>query len=337
MAKLVGFDIGENSVKMVYFSGRDLKKAVSVELPDNMVSGERILSMDAMADFIKSMAKANGIPLSDAGFVLGSDECFTRMVTVPVMTEQQLIYNLPYEFHDFLTEEKKNYFFDYSMQDIINDDNGNPDKMELFACAILKRLVEDYRGMFRRAGLKLKMLTPTESAYSALLRFHATKFDRTETDRCIVNLGHHSTNLHIYQDAKFDSRREIDVGGAELDRLIGEHYGVDVHVAHSYKMNNYEDVLSSDYALELYSRVATEIIRAVNFYNYNNRERDLRDIYLCGGGAGIEPLRGTIADMTKLNIHSADDLLPQKCRIGESGLYLRAIACVFESFAGGKK
>ena len=41
MEKIVGFDIGESSVKLVYFAGADLKKAVTAELPDNMVSGSR--------------------------------------------------------------------------------------------------------------------------------------------------------------------------------------------------------------------------------------------------------------------------------------------------------
>ena len=69
LEKIVGFDIGESSVKLVYFAGADLKKAVTAELPDNMVSGSRILSMDAMADFLRQMAKSNGIPLTHAALV----------------------------------------------------------------------------------------------------------------------------------------------------------------------------------------------------------------------------------------------------------------------------
>ena len=69
MGKLVGFYIGENSVKMVYFSGRELKRAITAELPDAMVSNGRILSMDAMADFIRDMAKGHGIPLTNAAMV----------------------------------------------------------------------------------------------------------------------------------------------------------------------------------------------------------------------------------------------------------------------------
>ena len=34
MGKTVGFEIGDHSVKLVYFAGKELKKAVSVALPD---------------------------------------------------------------------------------------------------------------------------------------------------------------------------------------------------------------------------------------------------------------------------------------------------------------
>ena len=51
MEKIVGFDIGESSVKLVYFAGADLKKAVTAELPDNMVSGSRILSIHNIVQY----------------------------------------------------------------------------------------------------------------------------------------------------------------------------------------------------------------------------------------------------------------------------------------------
>lgn len=117
MKKIVGIDIGGSSVKLAYFAGSTLKKAAMAPLPDNMVADGRILSMDAMADFLRQAARDNGIPLTNAAVVLPSTEVFTRELTMPAMTEQQLAYNLPFEFHDFLTEEKSKYFFDYSVRD----------------------------------------------------------------------------------------------------------------------------------------------------------------------------------------------------------------------------
>lgn len=51
--QITAFDIGECMVKAACFTGGKLKKVMAKELPDNMVSGGEIVSMDAMADFIK--------------------------------------------------------------------------------------------------------------------------------------------------------------------------------------------------------------------------------------------------------------------------------------------
>lgn len=337
MSKIVGFDIGESSVKMVFFSGRELKKAVSVEMPDAMVSGGRILSMDAMADFLHDAAKGHGIPLAGAALVVPSSEVYTRAITMPAMTEQQLSYNLPYEFRDFLTEEKSHYFFDYSVRRIQRDENGHPKEMELFACAMLKSTVEAYRAMFRRAGFRLRVLTPTECAYGAVLSAYLRRAgeEAGEKDRCIVSVGHSSTHLYIFRGAEFDSRRQIDIGGRQLDEQIAEHCGVDVHLAGSYKLSDYNGVLESDYAHELYSRLAVEIVKAVNFYNYNNRDRELRDVYIAGGGGGMEALLRTVSEETKLVLHRADELLAPSVQTDEPWLYLRAIGGVNEGIRGG--
>ena len=89
MKKIVGIDIGGSSVKLAYFAGSTLKKAAMAPLPDNMVADGRILSMDAMADFLRQAARDNGIPLTNAAVVLPSTEVFTRELTMPAMTEQR--------------------------------------------------------------------------------------------------------------------------------------------------------------------------------------------------------------------------------------------------------
>ena len=224
MNKIVGLDIGENSVKMAYFAGRELKRTAKLELPDAMVSGGRILSMDAMADFLHDAAKGSGIPLTNAALVVPASEVYPRIIPLPAMTEQQLFYNLPYEFRDFLTEEKSKYFFDYAVRRIVNDETGHPKEMELFACAILKTTVEGYRAMLHRAGFRLRVLTVTECAYGAVLGAYLkrTGAENDDKDRCIVSIGHRSTHLYIYHGATFDSRREIDVGGRLIDEQIAE-------------------------------------------------------------------------------------------------------------------
>ena len=335
MKKIVGIDIGGSSVKLAYFAGSTLKKAAMAPLPDNMVADGRILSMDAMADFLRQTAKSNGIPLTHAALVLPSTEVFTRELVMPAMTEQQLRYNLPYEFRDFLTDEKSKYYFDYSMRDILRDQDGYPTEMTLLACAMLKETAERYRAMMRRAGFKLQVLTPSECAYAGVLAAYYRRTGLPQRDMCIVNLGYTAAYLYIYRGAFFESRREIDLGLNRLEQLVAEHCGVDIHVAHSYVLQNYNDVLSSDYAQSFYARIAVEVMKAVNFFNYNNRQQELTDLCLCSGGCNIGPLRQALAETTHLHLHTAQELLGDDVTLDEPWMYLRAIGGVDEGLRGG--
>lgn len=336
MKKIVGIEICEESVRFAYFTGRELKKSAMAEMPDGLMSGGRILSMDAMADFLRDSAKGSGIPLTACALVLPSSEVFTRAVTVPAMTEQQLAYNLPYEFHDFLTEEKSKYFFDYSVRRVLRDEDGMPKEMELLACAMLKSRVEEYRAMLHRAGFKLKVLTPAECAYAAVLAFAEERED-VQRESCIVALGQSSSHLYIYHGHEFDSHREIDIGSAMLDELIAEHCSVDVHVARGYRRQNYNGVLETDYARDIYARIAVEVVKAVNFYNYNNRDRELTDVYFCGGD-NIVPLLRAMDENTKLRVRPAEELLTEEMRPKEdSWMYLGAIGAVGEGMRGEAK
>ena len=288
MKKIVGIDIGGSSVKLAYFAGSTLKKAAMAPLPDNMVADGRILSMDAMADFLRQAARDNGIPLTNAAVV-----------------------------------------------DILRDQDGYPTEMTLLACAMLKETAERYRAMMRRAGFKLQVLTPSECAYAGVLAAYYRRTGLPQRDMCIVNLGYTAAYLYIYRGAFFESRREIDLGLNRLEQLVAEHCGVDIHVAHSYVLQNYNDVLSSDYAQSFYARIAVEVMKAVNFFNYNNRERELTQLCLCGGGSAIQPLYDTIADTTGMTLHTSAELLGQRMSTEEPWMYLRAIGGVDLGIKGG--
>lgn len=59
----------------------------------------------------------------------------------------------------------------------------------------------------------------------------------------------------------------------------------------------------------VYARIAVEVMKAVNFFNYNNRQQELTDLCLCSGGCNIIPLRQALAETTHLHLHTAQELL----------------------------
>ena len=76
--------------------------------------------------------------------------------------------------------------------------------------------------------------------------------------------------------------------------------------------------------------MAAEITKAVNFYNYNNREKTLERVYLCGGGAAIPQIHDAIRQLTDLEIIPSSALLPEGVTPAAPYLYPRAIGCALQ-------
>ena len=326
-SQITCFDIGEMSLKMVHFSGNSVKKTVEADMPNNMISDGQIVSPEAFSQFILEQAKANGIPRKDAALVLPASNVHVRTAVVPVMNEAQLKYNLPFEFKDYLAADKSRYIFDYEVLEPVLDDDGKPVELRLFACAALKEVVEKYVKIFADAGFRLTRVVPEEYVYARLCRGDTAIPAPKHESLAIIDLGQSDSRIHILHNGEYDSKRVIDIGVKELETVIAEASFSDIYMAHSYKRTNHDNVLNHEKCLELYNRISVEILKSINFYNYNNREQELKDIYLIGGGAAIEPLADTIRQMTGLNIDPAADLVKGAYSVDEPWLYLRAICC----------
>ena len=328
--QLTAFDIGESMVKIVSVSGGQVKKAVCAQMPDNLVSDGVILFNDAMADTLKSTLASSGMGKGKAAVILPDRLVFARNVTVPPMTEAQLKYNLPFEFKDYLTQEKSQYYFDYSVQEIVKE-GEEPKEMRLFACATLKETIEQYRTVFRLAGCKLVNAIPEEVAYGSLVARHIESHpEEGDQDYCLVDVGYRGLRMYIYRGSEFRNRRTVDLGLYNLEQEIADARGVDIHVAHTHLMTNYQDAQGLDASRELYNRMAVEIMKSVNFYNYNNRDRSLHRICLCCGGGAIAPLQEAITRMTDLEILPASALIPGADKLENPWIYARAVGCALQ-------
>ncbi|MDO4516830.1 MAG: pilus assembly protein PilM [Bacillota bacterium] len=304
---MLGFDIGACELKLALWDGGCVRWAVSVPLPDHLVKNGVIISYTAMTDFIKETLREQHLKVKDCAVILPAAHAFLRRVTMPAMTVEQLRINLPYEFRDFLSLGKDQYFYDYAVNNLVTGEDGRPQEMDLTAAAVPKEIIGEYREMFRRAGLRLRTAIPAECAYSNLLRARQWPADR---EIAFLDLGHTASRLYIYTGTRFEATRAIDIGLATLDAAIADAMGVDEHLARTYKLANHQDVQSLESAHSIYNAIALDVRKAVNFYNFNNQGSDLRELVCCGGGAHIPALLEAIGQSVGLLLSPAADLLP---------------------------
>ena len=115
MAKLLGIDIGYDSVKLALVSGKQVKKTAVASMPKRLMREGRLASPEAMGELLAQTMKQHGIHCANAAVAFSNEAVFVRNVTMPLMSAEQLDLNLPYEFRDYITEEMKSYVFDYAM------------------------------------------------------------------------------------------------------------------------------------------------------------------------------------------------------------------------------
>lgn len=334
MAKTyLGIDIGYDRLKLALVSGRQVKKTASVQMPANLVKEGRVVSVETMGELIRKSMKENGIRANYAAIALPNEAVFVRTLTVPQMNADQLSYNVSYEFRDYINDELKNYVFDYAMistpEQIRNqpqktDENGAPipPTMDILAVAAPSSLIEDSRAILRKAGLRMKKAAPAVCAYIALIRQLQAG---PQQEYCILDLGYNAIRMYMFAGETHTATRVLEIGLSGIDNAIADAYNVDVHLAHTYLLTNNDGCQNKDFCVNAFTNISVELMRAMNFYRFNNPDSQLNDIWLCGGGAIIPALRNAISQSLDMNIHEAAELIYRGDQIPDCHSFVQAI------------
>ena len=346
MAKaILGVDIGSDCLKLALVSGGQVRASVAVPVPDSLVRDYRVVSTESMGELIRNTMKENGIHAKEAAIALPNELAYVRSVTMPRMTVDQLMYNLPFEFRDYITEELKDYVYDYAMISTPEELLAEPEavdpeyfrdeevpaggSMELLAAAAPASLIAECRDLLRKAGLRMVRAAPTVSCYISLIRLLEER-GRGFGEYCILDLGFQSIRMHMFRGEHHMVTRNLEVGLSGLDSVISDAYNVDVHLAHTYLLTDYNHCQESEACRIAYGNIAVELMRALNFYRFSNPESQLEDIWLCGGGAAIPSLRESIAETLDMRVHQADELVPGGGDLENSYSLVQAVGITLE-------
>lgn len=349
MAKsCLGIDIGKDQLKLVLMKGENIVKTASVQMPEGLLKDGRIVSVETTGELIRKTMKENKIRCKEAAVVVSSGICFLRNVTMPEMTAEQLVYNLPYEFRDYITDELKKYVFDYSWgsgeempkgkklkkaskkkkkeEKPEEEENQKRNEMELLAAAAPLEVMDDLRLMTRKAGLKLTFAAPEVSACENLLHYKLRNEQDKDKEYGILDLGSTSSRLFIFKGDRHQVTRVIERGMEQVEELLADNFHIDIHLAHTWLLANHEDCIHSEVCQDAFSQISVELMRALNFYQFSNPESRLEDIYICGGGASIATMRQSLEENLDVKIHEAGELLERMNGSGDEASSLWMLA-----------
>lgn len=312
----IGFDVGASGLKYAV-KGIGGWECGFVRMPDNLIDADGNVTVpNAFSDFLKRTVKELKLPKGPAALALPHGQVSCRLCSMPEMDVSQLLINLPYEFSDFVHGGGGSYFYDYAVTPRLESDTGG--HMTLMAACARKESLDRWATMFSDAGIKLKKVLPQDMALIEAC------WD-LENETCFIDLGHRETRVVIISSHRVLVSRSISIGGNDIDMRIANEGNFDRHLAGVKKDSGEDDVLSLKGVSELCERIALEILKVLNFYQFTYRpENSLETAYLIGGGANMAILVETIRKATGLRFMGFDD-------IAGSGADMRcaqAVGCV---------
>ena len=303
---ILGIEIGNKRMKIAEFRGGELQDFFTVDIPENMVVDDELIAFEAMGDLLRETVRENRIRTKKCALVLPDADLYLRSMTMPAMTEKQLLVNMPYEFKDILADDKDKYLYDYSLISLDKDENGTVKEMRLLGAVVRKDLIEKYKEMFRRASLKLIKAAPRETVMSTLIK--ELQGGEHKGDFAILDLGWRTTRVDIFKDGAYEVTRTIETGAEQIIRAVAELKGVDPHAAVSYMVQNKDNIQEHESLVDIYSSIAVEVMRAMNYYAFENPESTLNTLYYCGGAGSIPRFIREIQDMLDLKLIPLSDL-----------------------------
>ena len=206
---------------------------------------------------------------------------------------------------------------------------ANPDAeqrytMDLLAVAVSAELMESLRETIRMAGMKLVKAAPVVSSLLPLIDRLNSIQQPAVKEYAVLDLGSSSVRLYMFRETEYMTSRVIETGLSALEEMIAEAYHVDTHLAHTYLLNNHENCQYHEACMELYQQIAVELMRVLNFYLFSNRDSELHDVWVYGGGAAIVPLMEALRGQLDAVLHSAAELYGQTIADEENAAFVQA-------------
>ncbi len=304
---ILGISVNHGNLALTVLKADQVIKTFWEEIPENIVDGAKIVSRVLFAEFLQEKIKANGIKCRKAAYTIADEDIFIKNISMPNMTDEQLRYNIPFEFNDYIHGELKDYIFDFIKRDA-PENSTEQQQIKLLAYAVTAQSIADLQEILQMAGLKLVKVLPETIAYEALLK-EIEEEEEERSAKCFLDIGRRNIRMMIFKNGEFSLSHQIDTGENHAINIIADELGVDSHLANTYLRTNHNDCNRKTPVINAFKDMSLEILKGLNYYEMSDMNTKLSEVILCGSGAMTEPLVEILKERIDKNVYTMDELL----------------------------
>jgi len=307
-----GLDISTTTIKIaeakVGKDGYELQAFGEVKTPAPLHStnpqDEAII-----AKALRQLASDSKIHNRDAYISIPESQVFTRVIQLPVLSEEELDSAVKFESEQYIPVPLNEVYLEHQI--LYKPPEGIADaKMDVLLVAAKKRAVEKMVKIIQMAEF-----TPLVVETALLASMRALK-DQLGEYSLLVEIGNSSTDIAILQKGNLKQLSSLATAGEALTRAISQTLSLSEQQARQYKhvYGLSQDQLEGKIALSMkepITNIVNHIVKNVRFARSLGSDSRVDQIVLSGGTALLPNLTYYLVDQLNLEVNLANPL--QNC------------------------
>jgi type IV pilus assembly protein PilM len=321
MAKLVGLDIGAQSIKIVEVdssaSGSRLTAIGLGQTPPKGFASESQTDLDDLASAIQKVTSDAGVSTKLANVSLPESLVFTRIIEMPQLSEKELFTAIQWEAEQYIPLPLSEVILDHK---IVEERllRGTTQKMRVFLVAAPKSLVTKYQKVISQAGLELVSIETEVLALNRCLFIEQANLPAT----LVISIGAKNTTVFVSKAGSVVVTYVIPSGGDALTRAISTDLNISQMQAEEYKKTyglkqEEQSGKIGKTVVPLIQNFVSELKRVITYYQSQEGGNDpIRQAILIGGTSKLPGLVAYFAQNLGIETQIGDPWV----RVGQKDL-----------------
>ncbi len=288
---VVGMSIGSSSIKLVELkkSGKSWKLlhfGVAL-LPEDVIINREIVNQIAVVDKVKELVATLRLKTKNVCTSLSGTSLIIKRMQLEIPNVKELQESVFWEAEQYLPFDVSEVVMDFQMLSRTKDA-----KTDVILVAVKRSVLDSYIGCVEDSGLKAKIVDVDFFALQNL--FEANYPSNPSEAVLLVDIGASALKIVVVHNGVPVFTKDSPVGGRMLTAEIQKNLNLSYADAENLKMGGSEQGTMpqevSDLMNIMAENIATEIKRALDFYNASSAGAPVSYVLLTGGCARIPDL-----------------------------------------------
>ncbi|MBF0202925.1 MAG: type IV pilus assembly protein PilM [Desulfamplus sp.] len=291
---LVGLDIGTSYIKVAEVEnsnkGPVFNKFGITSIPPGLIEDGQIIEMDELAQAIRTLFKTQNIKSKNIAISTGGSSVVVKTITMPSSSstsEQTLLESIRFEAEQYIPYDIDDMNVDFQ---IIGDNEGNPDQMNVLLVAVKKDLVASYIELTDQAGLNAQVIDVDSFALQNI--FEAASNGRDTGITMLIDVGTHKTSLNIIKKNNSLMMRDSSSGIGQIWEEIASDMNCSIEDAIKIFSGIDKESMTADALDEMCQNFAQswsmEIQNIVKTFQAKSTHGKIDKVFVTGGGSLVK-------------------------------------------------